>query len=321
MSQKKLDRITDKVLADGASKAVSSPLKVIAGEPHRPLMIGDIEIPCYVLEDETRVLSQRGVFRGINATRGGPRGVSDLGAKMPRFASQKWLKPFIYNDLAMALKHPILFQTASGKLAYGYPATALVDICDAVMSAAAAGSTTDRQHAIVERANLLIRGFAKVGIIALVDEATGYQRLREERALATILEKFIANELQPWTRTFPFEFYEQICRLRGWPSIHAVRRPSVIGRYTNDFVYDRIAPGILDELKEKTPRFPSGTLRNKYFQWFTPDHGHPKLQQHLWAVVALMRAASSWDTFRRSLDRAFPKLNETIPFALDEPEE
>ena len=205
--------------------------------------------------------------------------------------------------------------------AHGYPATLLVDVCNTVLVARDAGVLTKQQEHIARQCDILIRALANVGIIALVDEATGYQRLREERALATILEKFIANELQPWTRTFPFEFYQQICRLRGWPSVHAIRRPSVIGIYTNDFVYDRIAPGILDELKERTPRFPSGTLRNKYFQWFTPDHGHPKLQQHLWAVVALMRAASSWDTFRRSLDRAFPKLNNTIPLALDEPEE
>ena len=35
------------------------PLKVIAGAPDKPLKIGDIEIDCYVLEGEKRVLSQR----------------------------------------------------------------------------------------------------------------------------------------------------------------------------------------------------------------------------------------------------------------------
>ena len=33
----------------------TEPLEVIAGAPDRPLVIGDIEIPCYVVEDETRV--------------------------------------------------------------------------------------------------------------------------------------------------------------------------------------------------------------------------------------------------------------------------
>ena len=152
----------------------------------------------------------------MSATRGGPHNQSDLGDQLPRFASQNWLKPFIPNELEMALKSPVLFRIGSGQTAFGYPATCLVDICDAIMEAQKTGATTDRQRAIVDRATTLMRGFATVGIIALVDKATGYQRIREERALATILEKFIADELQPWTKTFPYEFYEQIFRLKGW---------------------------------------------------------------------------------------------------------
>ena len=86
-----------------------------------------------------------------------------------------------------------------------------------------------------------------------------------------------------------------------------------MGHYTNDLVYERLAPGVLDELKERTPRFPSGTLRNKYFQWFTPEFGHPKLKEHLIGVMALMRAAPNWGAFKRALQRAYPKLNEQAP--------
>ena len=118
-------------------------LKVIAGTPDRPLVIGDTEIPCYVLEYEARVLSQRGVFNSVSATRGGPRNQSDLGAQLLRFASQNWLKPFIPNELEMALKSPVLFRIGSGQTAFGYPATCLVDICDAIMEAKKTGATTD----------------------------------------------------------------------------------------------------------------------------------------------------------------------------------
>ena len=163
-----------------------------------------------------------------------------------------------------------------------------------------------------------MRGFSHIGIIALVDEATGYQQIREQRALATILEKFIADELQPWTKTFPYEFYEQIFRLKGWPGPHGVKKPSVIGHYTNDFVYDRLAPGVLQELGRLNPKTPTGYRRHKLFQWFTPDLGHPKLKEHLAAVIALMRAAPNWNSFKRSLIRAFPKKDEQIPFAGNE---
>ena len=146
---------------------------------------------------------------------------------------------------------------------------------------------------------------ATVGTIALVDEATGYQRIREARALATILARLIAKELQPWTKTFPYEFYQQIFRLKCWSGPDGVKRPSVIGHYTNDFVYKRLAPGVLDELRERSPRLSSGHRRNRHHQWFMPEIGHPKLKEHLAAVIALMRASPNWDSFCAAFNAHF----------------
>lgn len=299
---------------------MTEPLKVIAGAADKPLIIGGIEIPCYVLEDETRVLSQRGVFSSVNATRGGPRRQAGIGAEMPRFASQNWLKPYISSDLELALKSPIQFQPPMGPSAYGYPAMLLVGLCDAIMEAEREGKTTPRQQVIVDRAVILMRGFATVGIIALVDEATGYQEIRARKALVTILEKFIADELQPWTKTFPYEFYKLIYKLRGWDGPDGHKRTPLIGHLTNDLVYDRLAPGVLAELRRRTPRTPAGNRAHRFFQWFTPELGHPKLREHLAAVMALMRAAPNWTAFMRALNRAFPKLNETMPLALGDDE-
>ena len=296
---------------------MSKPLKVIAGAPDRPLVIGDIEIPCYVLEGETRVLSQRGMFHGFGAKRGGKVG----GAEIPRIMASKTISPFVSKELAAALTSPIEFQPpGGGRTAYGYPARLIIDICNVYIKAWEANALLPSQQHLARNAAMLVRGLAGLAIDALVDEATGYQDVREERALAVILEKFIAKELQPWTKTFPYEFYMEICRLKGWPSIYAIKRPSVIGRYTNDIVYERLAPGVLDELKARTPRLPSGNLKNKLFEWFTPNIGHPKLREHLVGVMALMRAAPTfgWEYFQRSLQRAYPKLNETIPMALDD---
>ena len=314
MSKAALDAITDKVLAHKSS--AKQPLKVIAGEPDNPMIIGDIEIPCYVLEDETRVLTQRGVFRAFDTRRGGShRG----GAELPRFVASKALEPHITGELRLALTSPILFTPPSGGPgAHGYPATLLPDICDVILQARSAGDLHPRQYGLAERSEILIRGLARVGIIALVDEATGYQRIREERALATILERFLAKELQPWTRTFPYSFYEQIARLKGWKSITAVRRPSVVGHYTNDFVYDRVGPQVLSELRRRNPVLPQGWRKNRHHQWFTPEFGHPKLLQHIEGVTALMRAAPNWESFKRNLDRAYPKIGDTIPFGIDD---
>ena len=308
MSKRALDAITDTVMAYDPD-APKGPLKVIAGAPDKPLVIGDIEIPCYVLEDETRVLSQSGMFAGLGLAR---RGLvkTDTGAQLPRFAASKAINPFVSNELTAGLTSPISFRTG-GFEAYGFPAAILVDICKAVLTARAAGALNPQQKALAQRCEVLIGGFATVGIIALVDEATGYQRIREERALATILEQYITKDLQPWTKTFPIEFYDQICRLREWPSFLAIQRPSVIGRYTNDFVYSRLAPGVLEELRQRNPVDPTtGNRPAKHHQWFTRDHGHPKLEQHIHAVTAIMRISSSWEVAKRNIHRAFPKPDE-----------
>ena len=316
MSKKAIDAITDKVLAH--RPVATPPLKVIAGEPDSPMVIGDIEIPAYVLEDETRVLTQRGVFTAFDTRRGGHYRV---GAELPRFLATKALAPHITGVLRLALTKPILFTLSSGPGAHGYPATLLPDICGVILQARSDGDLNHRQRGLAERSELLLRGLAHVGIIALVDEATGYQRIREERALATILEEFLDKELQPWTRTFPFTFYEQIFRLKGWGNAAGVKRPSVIGHYTNDFVYDRIAPGVLDELRSRNPVLPQGWRRNRHHQWFTPEYGHPRLKEHLEGVTALMRVAGSWDGLLRSLDHVYPKLGTQFPMAISDDHE
>ncbi len=306
MNKAALDAITDKVLAHGTT--AKQPLKVIAGEPGSPLVIGDIEIPCYVLEDETRVLSQRGFLGSLGMSVGGVVNRKDGAPQLAIFTRSNALAPHVTGETLARTYTPIEFTPPhGGRTAYGYPATLLTDLCDAILAAREAGDLHPNQLHIAKRCEVLVRGLARVGIIGLVDEATGYQRIREERALAKILEAFLDEELHPWTKTFDFSFYEQIFRLRGWGSAAGVKRPRVIGHYTNDLVYDRIAPGVLAELRERNPVMPQGWRKNRHHQWFTPEFGHPKLLQHIEGVTALMRAAGSWESFKRALDRAYPK--------------
>ena len=293
------------------------PLKVIAGDPAHPLAIGEIEIPCYVLENETRVFSQGGFVMALDM-HVQAASKREQPVQLPNFIGQKNLKPFIPHDLPEVYK-PILFRpSGGGVVAYGYRAELLPLVCEIYLTAREDGALRASQQHIATRAEILLRGLATVGVIALVDEATGYQRIREQRALATILERFIAKELQPWTRTFPYEFYNQIFRLKGWPGPDGTKRPVIIAQYTNDLVYERLAPGVLKELQQRNPILPTGRHRHRHHQWFTPDFGHPKLKEHLAAVIALMKAAPNWARFHGSLNRVFHKLNETIPLPFDD---
>ena len=317
MSKAALDAIADKVLAHGAIR--KQPLEVIAGEPDSPLVIGGVEIPCYVLEDETRVLSQGGFLQAIGRSRTPTRQRGSDVDNLPAFLNASNLKPYLGQLREGVSTTPIPFVSPSrGPVAYGYDARLLPKVCKVYLEAKSDEALLPSQQHIAKRAEILVLGLATVGIIGLVDEATGYERIREERALAKILENFLDDELQVWTRTFEFSFYEQIFRLKGWGSATGVKRPQIIGHYTNDLVYDRIAPGVLAELRERNPTLPQGWRKNRHHQWFTPEFGHPKLRMHIEGVTALMRAAGSWESFKRALDRAYPKPGTQLSMETDD---
>lgn len=292
--------------------------KAIYGSPDRPLRIGDLEIPCYVLDDDRRVLALAGMLRALDMKPGtAGRGQGD---RLAKFVGTKGVEPFVSAELSNMIRNPILFQAPSGgRGSYGYEATILADLCDAVLAARKAGALHRQQQHIAERCEILVRGFARVGIIALVDEATGFQQVRSRRALEKILDEFISKELIKWAKTFPDEFYEQMFRLKGWQYIpFSVRRPAYIGHVTNDIVYNRLAPGVLAELRRLNPRTEAGHRKARHHQWLTEDVGHPRLREHLAAVIALMRASGSWDQFHRMLDRALPRYGSTIELPFEE---
>ena len=283
------------------------------GSPYRPLRIGEFEIPCFVLEDGRRVLAQSGMITALGMRRGGSSHGQD---RMVKFATQDRLKPFASEKLRPGTLNPIEFRTPDGRRMLGYEATLLADVCDAVLEARKHGALTTKQQHIAAQCEILVRGFARVGIIALVDEATGYQADRARDALATILEAFVAKELRKWVKTFPSQFYQEMFRLREIPYNGSVKKPQYIGHLTNDLVYDRLAPGVRQELNRLVPRDEKGRLKNKLFQRLTEDVGHPKLREHLASIIALMRASDNWQSFKRMLDRALPRYGDTpyLPF-------
>ena len=283
--------------------------------------IGDVVIPCAVLDNGERVLSQRATQKaiGMHERAGGLRKEDEnIGAqRLPRFLTATNLKPFIEKELT-ARTDPILYKPPhGGRSAYGYTAELLTQVCKVFLAARDAGALTEQQRHIAAQCDLLMRGFAHVGLIALIDEATGYQEVRDRLALQQILDMYLRKEFAAWARRFPKEFYREMFRLKGWQwNGISLNRPSVVGHYTNDLVYARLAPKVLDELRKRNPPDEKGRRKVKHHQWLTEDVGHPALAQHLHAVIGLMRAAANWPQFHRMLERAFPKPGETpmLPF-------
>ena len=125
-----------------------------------------------------------------------------------------------------------------------------------------------------------------------------YQEIRDKKALQEILDRYLLKEFAAWAKRFPDEFYKQMFRLRGWQwRGMRVNRPSVVGKYTNDLIYQRLAPGVLEELQRRNPRDEKGNREGKHHQLLTPDLGIPALQNHLFATTKFMEASATWDQF------------------------
>jgi hypothetical protein len=238
------------------------------------------------------------------------RGRKYSGTELPVFLEAKNLSSFISQELKEVLT-VVEFQIPNGKQAEGFSADLLRLVCETYLEAREAGVLTKQQLPIAKQAEILIRGFAKIGIIALVDEATGYQRDRAVNELAKILEAFVAKEIQKWLPTFDLEFYELMCYLRGEPMERVKARPPYFGKLTNNLVYQRLAPGVLEKLREVNPVTAKGRRKNKHHQYLTPDLGHPKLKEHLAGVTAVMKIAKmqnlSWIEFLKMIDKTHPK--------------
>jgi hypothetical protein len=288
---------------------------VVCGSPDQPLRIGDVEIECYVLEDDTRVLTQASFLTSIGRS---PRGAARADGSLPVFLQGQGLAPLITDDIREKAK-PIAFRRPGGGRANGYNALLLPDVCEVYLKARQLGVLPSNQRHVAQQAEIIMRGLARVGIVALVDEATGYQAIREKNALAKILEAFVDKELQAYISTFPDDFYREMFRLRGLAfNATSVKRPQYFGTLTNDIVYKRLAPGVLDELKRLTPKSDSGRRRHKYFQHLTQNIGYPKLREHLGSVVTLMKLSEDWSDFMRKLNRFHPRVGDNLVLPFDD---
>jgi len=240
-------------------------------------------------------------------------------AGIPHFLAFKSLKPYVDKHLGDLKSIVVKYRTERGNLAHGIRADIIPRICDVWLDAQQAGKLGSRQKQIAEKAALMVRALAHVGIIALVDEATGYQRERASDALATILESFIAKELQPWVKTFPDSFYNELFRLRGlkYPR-DTVKRPQYFGHLTNDIIYKRLAPAVLEQLKQTTPKAPSGANAHHFHRKLTPDLGHPKLREHMSSIITAMKLSTDYPDFINKLDMLHPRYNETMSINFNE---
>jgi hypothetical protein len=303
-----------------------------------PLQIGDAVLVAAVLPNGKRLLSQATVLQAIGRS---PNPKAGTGAfttldGVPSFLRAEVLKPFITEELMLSTT-PILFRLKNGLKAVGYDALLLPMVCevylkfrDHLMEQITNGDPGDRSRArgfqkqykhIIQACDHLTRGLARRGIIALVDDATGYQDDKMRQDIDRIIKAYVAPSLAPWVRKFPHEFFREAYRLLGWDYKPGQTKHSpYMGKFINKYVFDALPPGVVDELKARLPKNEQGNRRAKLWQLLTVDTGIPHLDKQLTADLTLMQISESKQQFEEHWDKLFgkqPRLPLFVPKELE----
>lgn len=279
-------------LADGPM-----PQELVTADYVGKIKIGDIEIGCAVLSNEKRVFFQREILGALTGHRKGA---------MQRYFSAENLKPYLPEKYAGDKwdENILKFQYRS-RLAFAYEATDLIDICNMYIRARNDGVLHPKQLPLAQRAQTIVTAFAKTGVIAVIDEATGYQIHRKKDALRLLVESYIVEEARKWMKEFPDEFFEELDRIYDNPRTSKTKRPQYYGHFINRHIYEPIEKGlVLSKLKELNPHNERGNRVKRLHSFLNEQKGIQVLRNRIGKVTALLQISAN----KRKFDANFARM-------------
>ena len=265
------------------------------------------DIPCYVLEDGQRIFRLSSLNRALRGKEHGNHG--KFGNYLAASVIQKYLperlRPLKDSDNDRVPQGVIKFNL-NGKIEKGYNSEDFMDVCSAFVTANLNNEQlTQAQKEIVKNANAYILACAKVGITALIDEATGFQDQREDDELQRKFNFFLNGTARDWEKTFPDELWIEFGRLTNWRG-SIKERPRYWGNYVNDLIYKCIDEDVAQELKKRKSEDSSDT---KLHQFLNKDRGIKILNQHIWQIIGMAKTCSSITELKKIADKEFKKNN------------
>ncbi len=268
--------------------------------------LGDTELKVAVLNDGTRLINYSSIFKAFGRTKRGNQVDGHRVPNMPAFLNANNLQPFVGPDLTGVL-NKVTYIDKSGNENEGFQASILPLLCKVYLDARDAKVLKRQQIPLARASEILLFGLSNIGITALIDEATGYQYERERFELQKILSAYISEEILKWQLTFTDDFYKEVFRLWGIPFIskYIKRKPSFIGKLTLKYVYEQLPKGVLEKIKENTPRTERGNWKYRFHQSLTPEIGREHLKKQIIEVTTLMSIAGSKEQFQELFARKY----------------
>lgn len=176
------------------------------------------------------------------------------------------------------------------------------EVCSAFVSAWVNGENlSDAQKIMAYNANKFLMAVAKVGIISLVDEATGYQQFRKVNELQYKLKYFLTEDSRDWEKTFPDELWIEFGRLTNWKGSLKLR-PKYWGKYVDELIYKKLDIDLYNYLRKNKPIRETGI---KYFQWLNEEHGVRELNNQIWQIIGIAKTCNSMDELRKIASEKF----------------
>lgn len=284
---------------------------------HRGILpLSGLQLECYVLDDGRRVFAKRGMAKAIGLK-------SEGGNAFLKTLSGKKLGSEIDESLQKKLEKPIVFTISGADPGHGYEAEVLVEVCKAIIRADDAGKLLDAQKSMANQARAIVNALAKVGIVALVDEATGYQTERSPEALRLLVQAYIEQEQREWEKEFPDDFYLTLNKVYGHDQYIAkasgalvINKPQHFGNFTNKYVYGPLENGeVLKELQRLNPKMEmTGTRRDKLHQFLNKGYGLEKLREQRQEVLTMLKLADDIEDFKRLYEKRFGPTDEQWSF-------
>lgn len=268
-----------------------------------PLKIGETELSCVVLDDQnnTRLINTNAIFEAFDRPRKGQNNRLEIdNILIPPFLAAKNLEPFISKDLLIILQQVEYIDGT--KKSKGYDARILPKLCSLYLEARRNNKLTSSQEEIAVKAEILQSALSEIGIVALVDEATGFQHSRQYDALRLLLEQYINDGIQKWLKRFPDDFFIQLDKIYDNPTTTSRTRPQYYGIFINKYVYEPIEKGYLKAKLNELNINDDNTRKARFHQWLT-EFGVNQLTLQIGRVMAILEISSDLNKFKDNIRR------------------